>query len=118
MLFRSGSADNPYTVPGKIRLGFDALILAGVARANIDDQFSLLAKAGVAYVTATKRVDLNGQSSRSTSASKFKPYLGFGADYKVLPNVRVGAQLDLSAFEVSGDKGVIKALGLSAEMDY
>jgi hypothetical protein len=117
-LVLAGAEGNNFTVPGKVRLGFDAMILSGVARLPLGDGFSAFGKLGIAYVSATKRVELDGKSSRSTTAGVFRPYLGLGVDYELLPNLRLGAQFDMSAYAVGAEKGNIKSLGVGAELNY
>jgi opacity protein-like surface antigen len=105
-------------VPVKYTIGFDALILAAVVRAPLLDDFSAFVKGGVAYVNATKRYEINGQSNKSTTAAKFKPYLALGLEYNVANGLSLTGAFDYSSYEVDGTKGAIKAFGLGAEYSY
>jgi hypothetical protein len=109
---------NTNYVPVKYSIGFDSLIAAGVIRVPVVDDLSAVLKGGVAYVTATKRYELGGASSRSSTASKFKPYLGLGVDYKVLDGLSLTGSFDYSMYEVDGTKGSIKSFGVGAEYAY
>jgi hypothetical protein len=113
----NNSANTNY-VPVKFSIGFDALTAAGVARANLADDINLAVRLGVAYVTATKKADYAGQSSKSSSASKFKPYLGFSLEYSVIEKLKLVGSVDWSQYEVDGTKGSIKAVGVGAEYEY
>lgn len=109
---------NTNYVPVKFTIGFDALTVAGVVRANLADDFGLAVRVGVAYVTATKKFDYAGQSSKASSASKFKPYLGVSLDYNVLDRLKLLGVVDISQYEVDGTKGAIRAVGIGAEYAY
>jgi hypothetical protein len=108
---------NPYS-PVKYTIGFDAITLAASASAQLADDFSLVAKAGLAYMVATKRYEFDGRSNQSWTAGKFKPYLGLGLNYRLLDGLMLTGVVDLSQYEVDGTKGSIKAVGVGAEYAY
>jgi outer membrane protein W len=94
------------------------LILAGVVRGVLLDDLSAVAKFGTAYVTATKRYEHAGVSSKSSTASKFKPYLGLGLDYNLGAGFSLTGTFDYSMYEVDGTKGSISSFGVGAEYVY
>jgi hypothetical protein len=108
---------NPYVL-AKFTIGFDAITLAASASAQLMDELSLVAKAGVAFMVATKRYEFDGRSNQSWTAGKFKPYLGLGLNYKLLDGLVLTGVVDLSQYEVDGTKGSIKAIGVGAEYAY
>jgi hypothetical protein len=113
--------DNPLNnnfVPVRYAIGFDALVASAVARAPLVDDLSAFLKLGLAYVTATKRYDMNGASNKSWTASRFKPYLGLGLDYKIADGLSLTGSFDYSLYEVDGTKGSIKSFGVGAEYAY
>jgi hypothetical protein len=102
----------------KYRIGMDALVFAPVFRVKIDSDVSVFSRLGLAIVSATLSKDLDGQTNKSDTATKFKPYFALGADYRVVDSLKVVGSFDVLPYEVNGVKGTVRSVGLGAEYSY
>lgn len=101
-----------------LKVQADALSLAAVARFPLFEQMNFSAKAGVAYVSSTVRVDLEGVQYSSETATKFKPYVGFTLEYDIPAIVRVVGSFDYTQYDVGGKRGGASMLGIGAEKSF
>lgn len=76
-----------------------ALTVAGVGRFLITPAFTASAKLGVAYVRATVDQHLGGTSWGSDTKGKYRPYVGFGLEYAVSPQIKVVGSFDTVEYE-------------------
>lgn len=105
-------------VPSRRLLSLDALVFTPVMNFDVAQNTSLFVKAGAAVVTATIKSTLNGTSIKSESKTKLQPYVGFGAAYNVMPNVKLFGASDWFRYSADGESGTARALSLGAEMAF
>jgi hypothetical protein len=120
MMYNDTDANDVLTkdVAVRYRIGLDALIFAPVIRVQVDSDASVFSKVGLGIVSSTLSNDLDGRSNKSETANKFKPYIAFGADYRVVESLKVFGMLDFLPYEVNGVKGTARSLAVGAEYSY
>jgi hypothetical protein len=100
------------------QVSLDALLLAPVLNIGVAPDVGLFFKAGVALVTSSVKSSLDGVSLKNESATKLKPYVGFGASYRVLDGVKVFGSSDWFQYSADGLGGTARTLNLGAEMTF
>lgn len=103
-LFDLGKASGSISFPGLGNVGANGELRGlgayGVAAYPIDD-FSVFAKAGLAYVRAKTSVTVGGASGSETESS-FQPAFGVGAAYNFSKNIGVRAEWERVRAEYTG----------------
>lgn len=108
--------DREVTVSDQVRA--DALTVAAVAEFPVMDQFSLVAKLGVAYVTSTVKFTQDGAGMGSKSQNSIRPYAGVGVEVTVPGDIRVMGTVDWTRYAVDGRSGSATQLGLGASVSF
>lgn len=96
----------------------NALIVAGVARVPVADNFVATAKAGAAYVSSTIKYFIAGASNGSVTATKLQPYIGLGLELDVGSGLKIVGSYDWTRFNVESQKGNLGALGVGAQFGF
>lgn len=108
----------PVSVPTQRSTTSNALTFAAVARIPVAGDLSGVLRAGAAYVSSTVRYYVNGVENGSETATKLKPYLGLGLEFEAMKGFRIVGSYDWTKFDVSDQKGGLKAFGLGAEIGF
>jgi hypothetical protein len=116
--FNNGWTVGTRSVPSVRLLSLDTLVLAPVLNIGVTPDVGLFFKAGFALVTSSVKSTLNGVSLGNESATKLKPYVGFGASYRVLDGVKVFGSSDWFQYSADGLSGTARTLNLGAEMIF
>lgn len=96
----------------------DALSASFVARFPVVDNFNVLGRLGVAYVSSTLRTEVGGVSDSSETSTKLKPYAGLGLEYEIPSVVKIIGSLDWTRYDASGRSGSLRMIGLGAETSF
>lgn len=94
--------------------------VAGVMRTSLNQDFSLFAKAGAAYVRAETFASV-GSVSGSLEKSSFQPMVGVGMTYKISDVFRARADVDYHRVKFSdgpGAHGDVTSLSIGAEAKF
>jgi len=96
----------------------DAITAAVVAHVPIAEQFAASARLGLAYVSSTYRTVLDGRSYTSETATKLKPYIGFGLEYDIPAIAKIIGTFDMTKYDAAGLTGNLRMIGLGAERSF
>ncbi|MFN3913753.1 MAG: outer membrane beta-barrel protein [Aquabacterium sp.] len=96
----------------------EALTVAAVAEFPVLDQFSLVAKLGVAYVTSTVKFTRDNQGIGAKSQNSIRPYAGLGVEVGLPAGIRVMGTADWTRYAVDGRSGSATQLGLGASVSF
>ncbi len=72
---------------------------------------------GIASITTESSAKLLG-SSGSASETNAAPYLGLGLEYAFTKNLKGTVSADFSRFEVDGETGSVRMVGIGAQYDF
>ncbi len=96
----------------------DAVAVAGVAHFPVVDQFAIVAKLGLAYVSSTVRTAQNGKSLGETTENHVQPYGALGLEYAIPNVVKIVGSLDMTRYKVGSRKGNARMIGIGAETNF
>lgn len=126
------------SVPFRQSLSLDAIVIAPVFTFKVTPRFSVFAKPGVGLVTATLKNSVEdvvnagvadfrysrGGTERSDSEFQLQPYVSLGADFAVLPTLKIVGSFDYLGYkskgenatrEVKKERGSLRNLNVGAQ---
>lgn len=104
--------------PGEVVVQANAIAAAAVTEFSLSDQSSLVAKLGVAYVSATLSTERNGSRIDSSTKSSVQPYIGLGVEFALPFNVLLHGGVDWTRYRVDGRSGSATQLGVGAAVSF
>ena len=111
-------ANGLVNVPMRQRFSVDAIVMAPVLHAQLTNDLRIFVKPGLGVVTATIDTDVNGQSTRSDSSIRVKPYIAFGVDYAVAEGVKIFGSAEWLGYAVQGGSGTLRSVNMGAQVDF
>ena len=96
----------------------NALAVAAVAELPVSSELAVLARVGVAYVTATVSTRLDGAGNGSKSGNAIRPYLGLGVEYGLPMDIQLVGSVDWTRYNVDGRSGSATQIGLGASVGF
>jgi hypothetical protein len=96
----------------------DAVAVAAVAHFPVVDQFAIVAKLGVAYVSSTLRKAQDATSLGESTENHVQPYGAIGLEYAIPNVVKIVGSLDMTRYKVGSRKGNARMIGIGAETNF
>lgn len=108
----------PQDVASKHEVSANALAVAAVAEIPVTSDLAVLARVGVAYVTATMSTTLDGTSNGSKSGNAIRPYLGLGVEYALPNDIQLVSSIDWTRYSVGTLSGSATQIGFGASVGF
>jgi opacity protein-like surface antigen len=96
----------------------DAIAVSAVAHVPVADQFSVVGKLGLAYVSSTIRGAQDTTSLGGVSENHLKPYIALGLEYDIPNVVKIVGSMDLTGYQTTGRRGPATMIGIGAETNF
>jgi hypothetical protein len=104
--------------PGQVVVQANAIATAAVTEFALNNQLNLVAKLGLAYVSATTSTERDDKRIDSSTKSSVQPYIGLGVEFALPFDVLLHGGVDWTRYRVDGRSGSATQLGVGAAISF